>query len=144
MADPHEMLGLNKAYWDAAAAVHGNGRDQTYDLAGLLAGRDTLSAAENAALQEAAPSVEGLDVLHVQCHIGFETISLARRGAIVTGVDLSPASLDKARDLPVVAGCVPRSSRPTPTRCRRGCGEASISPSPPSGSSTSRTNPPGG
>ncbi|CAM2866838.1 class I SAM-dependent methyltransferase [Streptomyces albus] len=107
MADPHEMLGLNKAYWDAAAAVHGNGRDQTYDLAGLLAGRDTLSAAENAALQEAAPSVEGLDVLHVQCHIGFGTISLARRGAIVTGVDLSPASLDKARDLAGRCGVCP-------------------------------------
>jgi SAM-dependent methyltransferase len=35
-------------------------------------------------------------VLHVQCHIGFDTISLARRGARVTGLDFSPASLAKA------------------------------------------------
>lgn len=41
----------------------------------------------------------GLDVLHVQCHLGFDAISLARRGARVTGADFSPVALGKARDL---------------------------------------------
>jgi 2-polyprenyl-3-methyl-5-hydroxy-6-metoxy-1,4-benzoquinol methylase len=50
-------------------------------------------------VREAVPDVAGLDILHIQCHIGFDTISLARRGARVTGVDLSPASLAKARAL---------------------------------------------
>jgi SAM-dependent methyltransferase len=37
--------------------------------------------------------------VHIQCHIGFDTVVLARRGARVTGVDFSPASLAKAAEL---------------------------------------------
>ena len=43
-------------------------------------------------------------MLHLQCHIGFDSISLARRGARVTGADFSPASLAKARELAERAG----------------------------------------
>ena len=44
--------------------------------------------------------LDGLDVVHLQCHIGTDTLSLARLGAAsVTGVDLSPVSLDAARRL---------------------------------------------
>jgi SAM-dependent methyltransferase len=43
--------------------------------------------------------VAGVDVIHIQCHIAHDSISLARRGARVTGVDLSPVALAKARDL---------------------------------------------
>ncbi|MFG7944918.1 MULTISPECIES: class I SAM-dependent methyltransferase [Streptomyces] len=107
MPEADDMLEINRTYWDAAAEVHGNGDDKTYDLAGLLAGQDTLTAVEDAVLREATPSVAGLDVLHVQCHIGFETISLARRGATVTGVDLSPASLRKAEKLATRCGVRP-------------------------------------
>src|SRR5690606_4282279 len=44
-------------------------------------------------------TVAGLDVVHLQCHVGKDTLSLARLGARVTGVDLSPRSLEIARDL---------------------------------------------
>ncbi|HWT22958.1 MAG TPA: class I SAM-dependent methyltransferase [Solirubrobacteraceae bacterium] len=88
-----EVAAVNRAYWDALAAVHGEGRDAYYDLEALVAGRDSLSDAEDAAVGDVA----GLDVLHVQCHIGFDSVSLTRRGARVTGVDFSPASLAKAR-----------------------------------------------
>ncbi len=37
--------------------------------------------------------VSGLRAVHLQCHIGTDTISLARLGAAITGLDLSPASL---------------------------------------------------
>jgi SAM-dependent methyltransferase len=37
--------------------------------------------------------------VHVQCHIGHDTISLARLGARVTGVDFSPSALAVGRDL---------------------------------------------
>ena len=77
----------NRAHWDALAAVHG--QDAYYDAEALVGGADTLSRHENAAVGDVA----GLDVLHLQCHIGFDSISLARRGARVTGVDFSPASL---------------------------------------------------
>jgi SAM-dependent methyltransferase len=48
---------------------------------------------------EAFPDLRGRDVVHIQCHIGFDTIALARRGARVTGVDFSRGSLAKAAEL---------------------------------------------
>jgi len=44
-------------------------------------------------------AVSGLDVCHLQCHIGTDTVSLARAGARVTGVDFSPAALASAERL---------------------------------------------
>ncbi|MET0161676.1 MAG: class I SAM-dependent methyltransferase [Microbacteriaceae bacterium] len=54
-----------------------------------------------AALQPFLPrgSVDGLDVCHLQCHIGTDTVSLARAGARVTGVDFSPGALRSAAAL---------------------------------------------
>jgi len=92
-----DALELNRAHWDALAAVHG--QDAYYDSDGLIAGRTDLREAEAAAVAEAMPDLGGRDVVHIQCHIGFDTIVLARRGARVTGVDFSGASLDKAADL---------------------------------------------
>jgi 2-polyprenyl-3-methyl-5-hydroxy-6-metoxy-1,4-benzoquinol methylase len=56
-----------------------------------------VGSGEQTALAASVGSVDGLDVIHVQCHIGFDTISLARRGARVTGLDSSPAALDEGR-----------------------------------------------
>lgn len=50
-------------------------------------------------MAEAIPELRGRDVVHIQCHIGFDTIALARRGARVTGVDFSRVSLAKAAEL---------------------------------------------
>jgi len=50
-------------------------------------------------------SVEGLDVVHLQCHIGTDTLSLARLGArSVTGLDFSQPALDVAADLARAGG----------------------------------------
>ena len=43
-------------------------------------------------------------MVHLQCHIGTDTISLARLGGRVTGVDFSPGALAVARDLAVACG----------------------------------------
>jgi SAM-dependent methyltransferase len=88
---------INRAHWDALATAHG--QDAVYDSEALIAGADSLHEAEAAGVREAVGAVAGLDVLHLQCHIGFDAISLARRGARVVGVDFSPASLEKARSL---------------------------------------------
>jgi SAM-dependent methyltransferase len=93
--DPSE---LNRAHWDALAAVHG--QDAYYDADALVSGRDSLNEHESAAVGD----VTGLDVLHLQCHIGFDSISLARRGARVTGADFSPRSLAAAAELAERAG----------------------------------------
>ena len=76
-----------------------HGQDAFYDADGLVAGRRDLREAEAAAVAQAVPDLRGRDVIHIQCHIGFDTIALARRGARVTGVDFSRASLVKAADL---------------------------------------------
>ncbi|MHA7268710.1 class I SAM-dependent methyltransferase [Arthrobacter sp. HLT1-20] len=44
-------------------------------------------------------TVSGLDVCHLQCHIGTDTLSMARAGARVTGVDFSPSALESAAGL---------------------------------------------
>ena len=66
---------------------------------GPVAGADSLGSGERAGLLAALgrdDDLAGLTILHVQCHIGFDTVSLARRGAHVTGTDFSAASLAKA------------------------------------------------
>ncbi len=83
----------NRAHWDALARVHG--QDSYYDSAALVAGADALGGAESAAVGDVA----GLDLLHLQSHIAFDSISLARRGAHVTCVDFSPESLAAAGHL---------------------------------------------
>jgi SAM-dependent methyltransferase len=97
-----DALDLNRAHWDALAAVHG--QDRCYDSAGLAAGHVGLRAIEAAAVAEAIGDVRERDVLHLQCHIGFDTIALARRGARVTGLDFSAGSLDKAAALATRCG----------------------------------------
>lgn len=47
----------------------------------------------------ASGSLSGLDLCHLQCHIGTDTVSLARAGAKVTGVDFSPSALRTAGEL---------------------------------------------
>lgn len=92
-------LELNRTNWDARAAVHAEG----YGLDALVADPQRISdvvAFDRPRLGDVA----GLDVVHLQCHLGTDTLSLARLGARVTGVDLSGGSLDEARRLAERAG----------------------------------------
>ena len=93
-ADHHAT---NRAHWDTLAAYHG--QDDYYDSRALVAGQSSLTEEEERALRAAVGDVAGLNVLHVQCHIGFDAVTFARRGACVTGVDFSQVSLAKARTL---------------------------------------------
>ena len=89
---------INRASWEELAAAHG--QDAYYDSAALIAGGSSLIEEEEAALRFAVDgSVAGKRVLHVQCHLGFDAITFARRGADVTGVDFSTVALGKARSL---------------------------------------------
>jgi SAM-dependent methyltransferase len=82
---------LNRANWDERVAVHlGPGG---YDLAPLRAGVGRLDAIVEAELG----AVAGLRIVHLQCHIGNDTLALAQRGAdAVVGVDFSPAAIGAA------------------------------------------------
>ncbi|MBO1030726.1 class I SAM-dependent methyltransferase [Tessaracoccus sp. SD287] len=100
MAAPLDYLAVNAANWDARADVH-VGPDG-YDLA-RIADPQWISQV----VQFDRPrlgEVAGLDAVHLQCHLGTDTISLARLGASMTGVDLSGRSLQHARTIAERAG----------------------------------------
>jgi SAM-dependent methyltransferase len=87
-----EWRRLNRANWDERVGVHlGPGG---YDLRALRGGRETLPIVEH----ELGP-VDGLRVLHLQCHIGTDSLALAQRGATVVGIDFSPAAIAAAAQL---------------------------------------------
>jgi 2-polyprenyl-3-methyl-5-hydroxy-6-metoxy-1,4-benzoquinol methylase len=92
-------LDVNRSNWDSRAPVHA----QVYGVEALLADRHRLSEVV-AFDRPRLGDLDDLDVLHLQCHIGTDTLSLARLGARVTGVDLSGASLEEARRLATRAG----------------------------------------
>lgn len=97
MLSDHE---LNRASWDRLAEVHG--QDAYYDAEALCAGASSLIPEEEAALTlTLGADIAGKRILHLQCHLGFDAITLARRGARVVGVDFSPVALEKARELAV-------------------------------------------
>jgi SAM-dependent methyltransferase len=43
--------------------------------------------------------IKGKSVLHLQCHFGQDTISLARLGADATGIDLSDKAIESAKQI---------------------------------------------
>jgi 2-polyprenyl-3-methyl-5-hydroxy-6-metoxy-1,4-benzoquinol methylase len=95
-----DYLEINRANWDSRAAIHA----RHYGIERLLADPAALSDVVRFDLPSLG-SLSGLDVLHLQCHIGTDTLSLSRLGAAsVTGLDLSPASLAEARKLAAAAG----------------------------------------
>ena len=61
----------------------------------LRGGRGKLNAVEEAELGD----VNGLRVLHLQCHFGADTLKLAQRGATVVGLDFSAPAIAAARRL---------------------------------------------
>ena len=98
--DAHRLTNLRN--WEERVAVHA--RSRSYDLAGLAADPARLSDVV-ARDRERLGDLRGLDVVHLQCHIGTDTLSLHRLGAgSTTGIDFSPAALAVARNLANAAG----------------------------------------
>lgn len=92
MTDPIE---INRRNWEERAAIHARDSTGDYMLDRFRAGEDALHSIEAAELGD----ISGKRVLHLQCHIGRDTLCLVRRGAIVTGLDFSGAALRVARRL---------------------------------------------
>jgi len=91
LTGPEEYLEANRALWDEWTAI--NERSAFYDLEGFKQGGVRLKDFELAEVGE----VEGKDLLHLQCHFGIDTLSWARLGARVTGVDFSEEAITLAR-----------------------------------------------
>ncbi len=92
---------VNRANWDDRAAAHAASAD--YDLAAFAADPGHLSGVVRFD-RPLLGDIAGLRGVHLQCHIGTDTVSLARLGATMTGVDFSPRSLEQARLLAERAG----------------------------------------
>lgn len=99
--DPAEVERVNLANWESRVPIHAASR--TYGLDRFVADPAHLSDV----VRFDAPhlgDLTGQRAVHLQCHLGSDTLSLARLGADATGVDFSPAALAVARDLSARAG----------------------------------------
>ncbi|MHA1450511.1 MAG: class I SAM-dependent methyltransferase, partial [Candidatus Hodarchaeales archaeon] len=83
----------NRDNWSERVPIHA--KSSSYDLEGFKKGKTSLLPTEIEELGD----VDGKKILHLQCHFGMDTLSLARMGAIVTGVDFSGEAISLARKL---------------------------------------------
>ncbi len=88
-----DYLKINRKLWNDKTRVHY--QSDFYDVVSFLKGKDSLNEIEIELLGD----ISGQSVLHLQCHFGMDSISMARRGARVTGIDLSDESIKQAREL---------------------------------------------
>src|SRR5437868_117554 len=93
MLSENNYLNINRESWNKRTEVHVG--SEFYDLEGFLNGNTSLNSIELGLLG----NIKGKSILHLQCHFGQDTISLARLGADVTGVDLSDRSIEKAVEI---------------------------------------------
>jgi 2-polyprenyl-3-methyl-5-hydroxy-6-metoxy-1,4-benzoquinol methylase len=88
-----QYFDANKALWNQRTRVHLH--SSFYDLAGFKKGNNSLTTIE---LEELG-DVNGRSILHLQCHFGMDSIDWARRGAKVTGIDLSDEAIEEAKKI---------------------------------------------
>ena len=88
-------LDTNRKNWNDRAAIHFKDEAGGYRIKAFLDGADNLHDIEHAEIGD----VRGKRIAHLQCHIGIDTLCLARRGASCVGLDFSPVAVAAARDL---------------------------------------------
>jgi len=91
--DDRQKMNVNLGYWNEVVPVHAGSK--FYNMAGFVAGGNTLNTLERGEVGDVA----GKSLLHLQCHFGMDTLSWARLGAKVTGMDYSTEAIRKAREL---------------------------------------------
>ena len=77
----------NQLNWDDRTVLHSTDTTGSYRIADVLKGGSSLHPLEASEIGD----VTGKDVIHLQCHIGLDTISLKHLGAnSATGLDFRP------------------------------------------------------
>lgn len=98
-------MDVNRHWWNERAALHG--QDRVYDTRGFLSGGSTLDDLD----RDLTGDVTGLDLIHLQCHTGMDTLSWLRAGArAVTGIDFSDVAVAKAAATAEAAGLADRAT----------------------------------
>jgi SAM-dependent methyltransferase len=95
-----EFIAANRMNWADRAKLHSTDTTGMYSIAKVIAGGDSLHAIEAGEVGDVA----GRRLVHLQCHIGLDTISLASRGALATGLDFSDEAIEAARGFARRAG----------------------------------------
>jgi len=98
MTEQDEWFATNRAMWNELVSLHVE--SEFYDVERFLAGASTLRDFD----LEDLGDVPGRTLVHPQCHFGLDTLSWARRGARVTGLDFSGPAVAAARALAERAG----------------------------------------
>lgn len=93
-----EIFEANRNHWDQRVRIHI--KSDFYNVKGFKNGESSLTEVERDALGD----VSGKSLLHLQCHFGQDTLSWARKGAVVTGVDFSPKAILAANELSAELG----------------------------------------
>lgn len=88
-----DYIEINKALWNGKTEIHY--KSDFYDVEGFINGKSSLNSIELDILGD----ISNLRVLHLQCHFGQDSISLARLGADVVGVDFSDKAIATAQEL---------------------------------------------
>lgn len=94
----NEHTEANRRHWEEIVPIHAT--SEFYGVDGFKSGELTLGPTE---LEELG-DVSGKSLLHLQCHFGLDTLSWARKGAVVTGIDFSPQAIETAQALAAGAG----------------------------------------
>ena len=84
---------VNKQTWNNKVDIHV--ASDFYNVSDFLSGKNSVPEIDLELLGE----IKGKSILHLQCHFGQDTLSLARLGAKCTGVDLSDKAIEKAQQL---------------------------------------------
>ena len=91
-----DWLDDNRSNWDERVPVHL--ASDFYDQEPLRRGEGVLDPIARAGIDRLYPDgLAGVRVLHLQCHFGSDTLSLANRGATVVGLDFSRPAVEEAR-----------------------------------------------
>ena len=101
MSEHERSVAVNRAMWDERAPAHAGSPD--YGVARFAEDPTHISGVV-AFDRPRLGDLHGVRGVHLQCHIGTDTVSLARLGARMTGLDFSPAALVEARSLAARTG----------------------------------------
>lgn len=93
MKDVNSKFEINQKRWNELVSLNANSK--FYDLKGFKSGNTSLLPIEI----EELGNVQGKSLLHLQCHFGMDSLSWARKGVLVTGVDFSSEAIQLARQL---------------------------------------------
>lgn len=102
-----DWLDDNRANWDERVPLHV--ASDFYHTEPLRRGEGVLDPIARAGIDRMHPDgLDGVRVLHLQCHFGSDTLSLANRGATVVGLDFSRPAVEEARRVAAELGIADR------------------------------------